>query len=101
MKKKPLPLEEITRHRAQIDAEDHRLLAALARRMESACEIGRLKKRAKLETFQPGRWEQVLRDRLQTARKLGLDEEFTRSLFYLLHDESMRLQMRIRKRPRR
>jgi chorismate mutase len=98
LKKKPTPLEQIALHRDQVDAEDHRILAALARRMTSAQEIGRLKKRAKMEAFQPGRWEQVLRDRLQVAKRLGLDEEFARRLFHVLHEESIRLQSKILKK---
>ena len=50
------------------------------------------KKQNKVTALQINRWTQLLEDRLNTARKLNLDETFIKIIFQLIHEDSVRQQ---------
>ena len=79
--------------RSQIDEIDHELLSLLARRMEMSRQISFIKHDLQMPVYQPGRWSDVVADRLQQATALGLDADFTRALLEKIHGESIRVQL--------
>ena len=81
--------------REAINRTDDELLDVLIDRMKISEKIGEYKKENKVTILQTGRWEQVLNDRTATALMVGLDEEFVRKLYVLIHDESIRKQTEI------
>ncbi|MDE6573956.1 MAG: bifunctional 3-deoxy-7-phosphoheptulonate synthase/chorismate mutase type II [Muribaculaceae bacterium] len=79
--------------RESIDNIDTRILELLARRMEVAEEIGRLKKQHDIPVVQPDRYTRLLTKRVADARTLGLDEHFIQKILALIHEESVRRQL--------
>ncbi len=78
--------------RLRIDAIDHEILEVLAARMQIVKQIGQYKKENKVTALQVSRWSQLLDNRLSIAHKLGLDEEFIKTMFQIIHEDSVRQQ---------
>jgi chorismate mutase len=83
--------------RAKIDQADRALLKALGGRMKTVLKIAQFKKERGIPTVQKGRWKQLMKDRMQLAERLDLNDRFTRDLFNLIHREALRLQRKRRK----
>lgn len=88
-------LEELEQLRARIDDIDANILSLLSRRMGASAEIGHLKKKNNVSIIQMRRWEEVLSQMLSLGGDAGLDEEFVRCVFNLIHEESINVQNRI------
>lgn len=84
--------EELRLLREQINHVDNQILQLLAARLEIAQQIAQVKSRGNLAIYQPKQWESLLKQRLLTAQNLGLDADFTKSLFEKIHTESIRIQ---------
>ena len=84
--------EELRLLREQIDHLDREALQLLAARMEVARRIATVKQEGNMSVFQPKRWDAVLRQRMETARELGLSEECVKGIFEKVHAESVRVQ---------
>lgn len=85
--------DELSLLRQQIDDCDHELLAVLARRMNVSREIGRFKKAHNLRVVQPGRYQEVITERLNEGKRLKLDEHFVQRIMQAIHEESVRNQL--------
>lgn len=81
--------------RHQIDTLDSELLDLLARRMNVALEIGRLKKMNNMPVLQPERYETLMKARVDEAAALGLDREFTSAILAAIHAESVNRQLNL------
>ncbi len=77
--------------RRQIDALDEQLVALLSARAECALAIGREKKAAGLEVYQPSREAEVLAH-VQQVNPGPLDDAAVRRLFERIIDEARRLE---------
>lgn len=77
--------------RQRIDALDEQLVALLSRRAECALEIGRVKKDAGLDVYQPAREVEVLAH-VQEVNPGPLDDGAIRRLFERIIDEARRLE---------
>jgi chorismate mutase len=64
----------------------------LLRRMEIARKIGAYKREHNVMALQLLRWEQILRRRGIMAKSVGLDADFIRKIFTLIHEESLNIQ---------
>jgi chorismate mutase len=85
-------LEELRR---EIDRLDHELLQLLAARTRIVEQIGEYKRENNVTILQLERWKQILNDRIPSGACQGLEPEFVRQLYILIHNESLRLQNRI------
>jgi chorismate mutase len=81
--------------RSRIDEIDHEIMEILASRMEIVKQIGLYKKQNKVTALQINRWSQIMEDRTKLANKLQLDETFVKTLFQLIHEDSVRQQTEI------
>lgn len=81
--------------RARIDALDDELLDILSRRMAVAREIGLYKKEHALPVFQPDRYSELMTLRRNRGRDAGLDDDFVAAILGAIHEESVRLQLKI------
>ena len=90
-----MPTERLEVLRRQIDGIDSELLDVLARRMQVAREIGRYKKESSMPVVQAGRYNDVLRSRIDAGVELGMSAGFMRTFLLALHDESVRQQLDI------
>jgi chorismate mutase len=91
----PLFENMLDKLRSRIDGIDHEIIEILASRMEIVKQIADYKKQNKVTALQINRWTQILEDRLNTARKLNLDESFIKIIFQLIHEDSVRQQTEI------
>jgi len=78
--------------RGRIDGIDHEIMEILAQRMSIVRQIGQYKKENKVTALQINRWSQIMDDRARLAEKLSLDDTFIKSLFQLIHEDSVRQQ---------
>ena len=60
--------------------------------MEIVRKIGGYKKNLNLMALQFERWEQMQEQRCLVARSAGLNPDFTKKLFTLIHEESLNIQ---------
>ena len=81
--------EGLSRLRAQIDVIDENLVYTLASRMKVSKRIGELKKKGNVAIVQAGRWDAVLAKVRASAESYGLDPDFVKRLFNLIHEASV------------
>jgi len=83
----------ISRLRAEISQIDAKIIQDLADRMKWVEEIGRLKQQHSIPVLQISRWENLLEDHIAKAQKLGLDPDFIKALFELIHAQAVKRQL--------
>ena len=64
-------------------------------RMAVARKIGEYKKQNSITILQTSRWDEILRNKIDKAAKLGLGEEFIVKIFRAIHEESINHQTRV------
>lgn len=87
--------DEIQQLRAQINIKDEELIQILKDRMAISEKIGYFKKDRNSAVYQPTRWEEVLRNNVIKAMDAQLSDEFSKEIFKLIHQESIRIQSEI------
>ena len=81
--------------RNKIDSIDQQIIELLANRMRLVEQIGEYKRNRNVTVFELRRWESILQSRIECGKKLGLDEEYVKSLLQLVHKESIKKQAEI------
>lgn len=87
--------ESLTLLRQQIDRIDNDLLEILSRRMAVSRDIGRYKKEHRMSVVQAGRYNDIIRSRVQLGEEMGMSPEFMKTVLLAIHDESVRQQIEI------
>ncbi len=85
--------QKIGRLRAEISHLDAKIIQDLAERMKWVDEIGRLKQQHGIPVLQLERWENLLESHIAKAKQLGLDEDFIKTLFEIIHAQAVRRQL--------
>jgi chorismate mutase len=85
--------KKIARLRAEISQTDSQIIEDIAERMRSADEIGRLKQEHNIPVLQLNRWEHLLKDHMAKAEQLGLEREFIKAVFELIHTHAVKRQL--------
>lgn len=88
-------VQNIEIYRQQIDALDSELIELLGKRMDIACEIGKLKKANGLQVIQPARYDNLMNARLKQGVEIGMSRDFMVKLLSAIHEESVRRQLGI------
>lgn len=86
---------ELLKFRDKIDSLDASLLTILAERIDVVKKVGEYKKKHKLPVYQPDRYKELIKRRQKSGSSLGIDESFIRSLFNLIHDNSLNVQNKL------
>ncbi len=81
--------------RNRIDAIDGELLETLSSRMDIVKKIGQYKKDNNVTALQINRWTKLMDERVNIGKKLELNEKFVKTLFQLIHEDSVRMQTEI------
>ena len=81
--------------RNRIDSIDAELLETLSSRVEIVKQIGRYKKENNVTALQINRWAQLMEDRINIGKKMDLNDSFVKTLFQLIHEDSVRMQTEI------
>lgn len=84
---------KIAQFRAEISQVDVKIIQDLAERMRWVDEIGRLKHEHHIPVLQIERWENLLGDHIARGQKAGLDAEFIKALFELIHAQAVKRQL--------
>lgn len=87
--------ENLSLLRQQIDRIDGELLEILGRRMAVSREIGIYKKEHSMTVVQAGRYNDVIRSRVQAGESMGMSAEFLKTVLLAIHDESVRQQIEV------
>lgn len=87
-------LEELRR---KIDNIDREVLETLAARMAIVEKIGEYKKENNVTTYQVKRWDDIMKNRAELAKKMNLNTEFVTEIYKIIHEESIRRQTEIMK----
>jgi chorismate mutase len=87
--------ESIVLLRKQIDEIDERILELLAKRMRISGEIGVYKKEHNMPVLQTGRYSDILKGRASMGMEMNLGEEFVSDIMKLIHEESVKVQLKI------
>ena len=90
--------ENLAQLRRQIDDHDEKLLETITARMRVSEEIGKYKKEHNIPILQTGRYDEILQKQISKAQILGLSEDFIKTVFVAIHEESVRHQMEIMNR---
>jgi chorismate mutase len=85
--------KRIARLRAAITQVDSRIIQDLAERMNWVKEIGKLKQQHNISVLQLNRWETLLEDHIAKAQQTGLDGEFIKAIFELIHAQAVKKQL--------
>jgi chorismate mutase len=83
----------IARLRAEISHVDSQIMRDLAERMRWVEQIGKLKQQHSIPVLQISRWENLLEDHMTKAQQLGLDSEFIKAVFELIHAQAVKRQL--------
>lgn len=81
--------------RNRIDEIDSELLEILSARVAIVKKIGQYKKENNVTALQINRWAQLMEDRINIGKKLDINEFFVKTLFQLIHEDSVRMQTEI------
>lgn len=81
--------------RLEIDRLDNELLEVLNRRMTVSRDIARYKKEHSMPIVQVGRYDEILKKRVQMAEQMDMSADFARTLMANIHEESVRQQLKI------
>jgi chorismate mutase len=81
--------------RSRIDVLDKELLEVLSSRVKIVREIGKYKKANNVTALQINRWTQLMENRVNLGKAMDLNETFTKILFQLIHEDSVRMQTEI------
>ena len=78
--------------RQQIDQIDTELIQIIAQRMEIVKKIGEHKRKNKIETLQPNRWQAILDSRQKIAEELDLPSDLVLDIFEVIHQMAIQTQ---------
>jgi len=83
----------IARLRSEISRVDSKIIEDLSERMRWVEEIGRLKQQHNISVLQLNRWENLLEDHIAKAQQAGLDTDFIKAVFELIHAQAVKRQL--------
>lgn len=87
--------ESIETLRSQIDECDNTLLEILAKRMRVSREIATYKREHNMTVVQATRYNEILDKRGAQGVLCGMSDEFVRTIFERIHEESVRQQLEV------
>ena len=90
-----IDIEGIHGLREQIDALDNNLVELLSNRMNICRKIGCYKKEHNMTVLQANRYKEIIDKRGAQGELFGMDSEFVKHIFELVHEESVRQQMEV------
>ena len=78
--------------RKEIDRIDRSIIEALRERFLVVSKIGKIKKVQHQPSLDPTRWQKVLTSRLAWAEELGVNKDFVKKVWNLIHDQSLKIE---------
>lgn len=84
--------DELQTLRNNIDAIDDELIQLFAKRLGFSEQIGKYKQENNVTILQIKRWKKTLKNQIKNGHALGLNEDFIKAVYQLIHDESITVQ---------
>lgn len=84
--------EKLYSLRKTIDSIDTDIIKLIAKRMQTAQEIGEYKKKYKLPVFDSARWHDVLKNRIAEAKKRKIAAGVIEDIWDILHKEALEVE---------
>lgn len=84
--------DELKLLRNNIDAIDDELIQLFAKRIGFSEQIGKYKQENNVTILQIRRWKKTLKNQIKNGTALGLNENFVKAIYQLIHDESITVQ---------
>lgn len=81
--------------REHINKVDDDILQVMATRMSLVKKIGEYKRDHDVTILQVNRWEEIINNRVANGEMMGMHSDFVKQLYFLIHDESIRMQTEI------
>ena len=78
--------------RKEIDEVDGQIIEMLGKRMEISRTLGIVKNKDAIAVYQPDRWSEIVKSRIEAGIRKNLSEEFIDQIYQLIHEESVRHQ---------
>lgn len=91
----PAFVQALDNCRREIDQIDSELFSLMARRMNIADKIGEIKRDNNVAILQGGRWGDIVERVVNQSSKLGLSEEFLKTVLNAIHTESINRQNKV------
>lgn len=85
--------------RREIDDLDTGLLEIISKRMNISKTIGEIKRDNNIPVLQPDRYDSIIKSRMAKAVEFDLDSQFVMALLEHIHEESVKLQLSVNKKP--
>ncbi|WHT40208.1 chorismate mutase [Myroides odoratus] len=82
-------LQKLQTYRIQIDDMDSKILDLLKKRMMISDAIGSLKRDRNVAVFQQERWNSIVEKMMKEGEHLGFTDEFIRTIYNAIHQESI------------
>ena len=83
---------QLEKLRSQIDRLDEELIHTLKMRKVIVEKIAQAKVEQNITALQRSRFDQLMKERLDNASKLGLDGDFIKEIFNAIHEDSIKIQ---------
>jgi chorismate mutase len=88
-------MSELIEYRNKIDNIDNQIIELLAKRFEIVKQVGHYKKEHHLPPLQPGRWQEVLEDKIQKAQKYNIDKNCIVDIWNRIHEAALEIEKNI------
>ena len=86
-------MEILKPYRVNIEQTDLKIVELVAERLKASDKLGDMKRLRNLTVLQPERYKALADDMVKEGKRYGLDEDFVRALFEILHTESIKHQL--------
>ncbi|MBP5646399.1 MAG: bifunctional 3-deoxy-7-phosphoheptulonate synthase/chorismate mutase type II [Bacteroidaceae bacterium] len=86
-------IEILKPYRENIEQTDLKIVELVAERLKASDKLGDMKRLRNLTVLQPERYKALADDMVKEGKRYGLDEDFVRALFEILHTESIKHQL--------
>lgn len=86
---------KLEEYRSEIDRLDAEMIEILARRLNIVDAIGQYKKENNITILQLKRWSNIIQERLENGKNLGVNSDFLIKILELVHRESIARQAKI------
>ena len=90
--------EQLEEMRLRIDQLDEKIIETLGARFDLVKQIGRAKNKNQMTALQIYRMSWVLENRGELAQKIGLNQNFIKEIYQLIHEESLQHQVKMMKK---
>lgn len=87
--------KKINKIREELDLIDSQIIQLLSARMQKVADLGEIKKKLGLPPIDMKRWDEVLKKRIELAKKYDLSQDFIRAVWESIHRKALEIEEKI------